>query len=459
MDLIFAETVLFAWIAYGPATELLLRSLRVGAIYRGDDLLQEICLTFDDGPDPDRTPKLLDLLEEGGAKAVFFVVGEHAEKHPELLREIRERGHAIGNHTFSHVNLWFTSPWRLRREIAATSEAVERATGEPTRYFRPPWGRMNLFSLAVARRLGHEPVLWTFPAFDWRAGDPQERAGEIVTTVQKNLQNGAIVLMHDFGRAQGVPDGTLRALQTLLPRIREIGFSCSLEPVQKPRRASVFGGEAGKTPAERLTRPILGLWETVFNWAYGVFPMTRIFRLGLTRWHFGERFGPCAQSGPLFPDSPRTRSDVSAAREPLVRDGDLFVELHFQNRALRELADLGTPEQVAVRSLKEARQNLTRLARILLYDTRYQGARGVFGVTLMHRGMERLGFHVEPVSRTLGNRYLRWLLRLLMAWNHPLGRRRLAQGRGEMEPRLVWMTRDALVERYFQNGTRDSTGS
>lgn len=439
-----------AFLVYGPLPELWLRGFGLGAAYRGDDLVQELAFTFDDGPDPDYTPALLDLLDRHGAKAVFFVVGKQARKNPELLREIRRRGHEIGNHTANHVNSWFVSPVRLRREILATSAAVEAATGEPTRYFRPPWGRLNLFSLAVARRTGHEIVLWTFDAGDWKPGD---RAGEVAAAITERIQNGAIVLLHDFGRAPGVPENTLCALEALLPKLDQLDFACTVTPVTRPLHIGLFGS-GKRSQREKLAHAILLVWERLFNRMYGVYPMTRIFRMGHGHWHFGERL---TDALPTPADEAATQ--VAATREPILADGLPMIELHLQNRALREFAELGTPEKIAVRSLKVARDSLHRLARIVAVDDRWRQARGVFGISIMHKGMERLGFHVEPVEDTFGNRWTTFLLRGILTLGHPLGRERLRHGRGDLAPRLMWMTRETLLARYLSGESQDPSPS
>src|SRR5690606_21402954 len=126
---------------------------------------QEVALTFDDGPDPIYTAKLLDLLQKYNAKATFFVVGVHAEKHPELLLRMKNEGHVIGVHNYVHKTNWLMRPRTVKKHIQQTNDIIEKVTGERSIYYRPPWGIMNLFDYRNVTQLNI--ILWSALFGDW----------------------------------------------------------------------------------------------------------------------------------------------------------------------------------------------------------------------------------------------------------------------------------------------------
>lgn len=181
----------------------------------------QIALTYDDGPNDPHTMHLLDVLAQYQARATFFLIGRYIRQRPEIVRAIRQAGHAIGNHTDSHPNLIFVSAARLRQELESCRKAVEDATGESTPWFRPPFGGRRPNVLRTARRLGMEPVMWSVTGFDWNA----KAADEIVEKVARGVDTrtraqGEIVLLHDGGHLSFGMDRhfTVEATRTLLKR-------------------------------------------------------------------------------------------------------------------------------------------------------------------------------------------------------------------------------------------------
>lgn len=168
---------------------------------------KEILITIDDGPDPHDTPRLLDLLDRHGKKAIFFMIGDKVRRHPELAREVVRRGHEIGNHTMTHpqASFWCAGPWRTRREIAGCQRAIHEATGVSPRWFRAPVGHRNLFTHPIADELGMKVMGWTRRGFDAVEKDPQVVLDRILP-----LTGGDIVLMHEgTGIAAEVLEGIL----------------------------------------------------------------------------------------------------------------------------------------------------------------------------------------------------------------------------------------------------------
>ncbi len=181
---------------------------------------RSVALTFDDGPDPVFTPRLLDLLREKQVKATFFVVGQRALQHPEIVRRAWDEGHLIANHTWSHRNLFcFLTPECLRAEIELGSDAVRQCCGFRPRYFRSPVGLRHLLLRPALRRAGLEYVSWRIRSWDTVIRDPQELSRRILSRVH----GSEIILLHD--RLPHGAEPLLKMLPGLIDKLRERGFS------------------------------------------------------------------------------------------------------------------------------------------------------------------------------------------------------------------------------------------
>jgi peptidoglycan/xylan/chitin deacetylase (PgdA/CDA1 family) len=159
----------------------------------------EIALTFDDGPNPAFTPRLLELLDRHGVKATFFLVGKYASEQSVLTRFIANNGHAIGNHTWSHPNLARTAPAKVRAELRNTSDALEQITGKPVRHFRPPFGARRPDVLRTARELGLTPVTWNAMTNDWSEPSADRIAATLSTKIDRlhARRFAANIVLHD----------------------------------------------------------------------------------------------------------------------------------------------------------------------------------------------------------------------------------------------------------------------
>lgn len=210
---------------------------------------RKLALTFDDGPNPFVTPKLLDLLDRFNAKATFFVIGKFARECPELLKETAARGHLIGNHTDAHPNLFWLKPDKITIELRCCNYSIAAATGAPARWFRPPFGLRNPWVVPTARELNQRVVLWSLIPKDWKATSSDwliPRFAPISKRAQHNLHNGAtadtasgdILCLHDGGHRQLNADRlpTIAALEYWLPRWRDLGlqFVTIEDAVRKP---------------------------------------------------------------------------------------------------------------------------------------------------------------------------------------------------------------------------------
>ncbi|HUJ61474.1 MAG TPA: polysaccharide deacetylase family protein [Kofleriaceae bacterium] len=176
-----------------------------------------IALTFDDGPDPVRTPALLDALAELGVKATFFLLGSAATEHPELVARIARDGHEIGNHTFHHRYLPLVRSREVDRELADTDRAIASVTGCVPTLARPPYGGRSPWTVRAFARRAKRVVLWDVNSFDWK-GAP---APEIARRVLARARPGSIVLMHE---ARDGGEVTIEAVRLLVPELRARGY-------------------------------------------------------------------------------------------------------------------------------------------------------------------------------------------------------------------------------------------
>ncbi len=165
-----------------------------------------LALTFDDGPHPEITPQILDLLKKHNAKATFFCIGQHAEKHPEILKRILEEGHGVGNHSYSHKN---TFPFFGESQIKTELEQTDAILKQANTLFRPPFGVTNPTIAKVVKETGHQVIGWNVRSFDTVIKNPQT----ITKRILNKVKPGSIILMHDT-RPQ-----TLEALKVILPRL------------------------------------------------------------------------------------------------------------------------------------------------------------------------------------------------------------------------------------------------
>ncbi len=187
-------------------------------ICRGSSSRKQVALTFDDGPDPRSTPRLLELLREANIRAAFFCIGKKVEAHPELAAQIVREGHLLENHTYSHSNYTnFFPSAALRAELERTQAAVKQATGTTPVYFRPPVGLSNPKIFRVAHQLKMQVIGWTIRSLDTVTPDPQK----IIARIKSSLQPGAIILLHDGN----IPaEKVVATVKPLMDTLRGVGY-------------------------------------------------------------------------------------------------------------------------------------------------------------------------------------------------------------------------------------------
>jgi peptidoglycan/xylan/chitin deacetylase (PgdA/CDA1 family) len=209
------------WGAVAPSAQL------YGPTLRHTPSAKALALTFDDGPNPSVTPRLLALFDRYSVRATFFVVGKFARSCPNIVREISARGHLLGNHTDTHPNLSLQSRGRIREELTRCQESVAVAlAAEPPQWMRPPYGFRSPMLDAEVRRIGMRGVvMWSLICGDWNPQPPETLIGKLSCAAHAARPRGDIVVLHDGNhRALGANrDHVVAALEYWLPRWRDAG--------------------------------------------------------------------------------------------------------------------------------------------------------------------------------------------------------------------------------------------
>ncbi|TMW73363.1 polysaccharide deacetylase family protein [Alteribacter natronophilus] len=180
-----------------------------------------VALTFDDGPDPDYTPLILDVLNEFDVPGTFFLMGARATANPDLTRRVSEEGHEIGNHTYWHPDLVEEGDVEiLVDEVQRTEETIADILGFRTRLFRAPYGFLYEELVEELGTLDYSIIAWDVDSLDWEDLTPEQ----IAENVTPNVEPGSIILMHDGGAPEADRTETAEALREIIPELREQGY-------------------------------------------------------------------------------------------------------------------------------------------------------------------------------------------------------------------------------------------
>ena len=159
---------------------------------RGENDKKEISLTFDDGPDKKNTPKILDILKENNIEVTFFLIGQKVKEYPDITQRIKDEGHQLANHSWSHSNFrYLEDDYILDKEIYPTSEIIEKVTGYYPKVFRPPYGIINNSTVRKLKEKGWKIVNWSIDTYDWLLGSEG-----IMKIIKDKHHNSGIILMH-----------------------------------------------------------------------------------------------------------------------------------------------------------------------------------------------------------------------------------------------------------------------
>ncbi|GAA3404680.1 polysaccharide deacetylase family protein [Paenibacillus hodogayensis] len=397
-------------------------------VFRKGKLSSQVALTFDDGPDPAYTPVLLDLLRRHGAKATFFVLGSKAERYPDLIERIHRDGHQIGIHNYSHKSNWFMSPWTVRRKQADRSaDIVASITGTKPVVYRPPWGVLNVFDLFLLK--SYTVVLWSVMPKDWRS-----RVGrtKLKSRLLSRIREGSVVLLHDsgdtFGADADAPGYMLNALDEVLASMKQRG----LEPV----RVDELLNSSLKHRLGLFKRVLVNAWMAWERCFVKLFHL-KLVDIGnpLVKLRVREYQG---RQSIVLPDGEQ------------IRKGDLVAEMHLDNYTLFRLGiDSRSSVQLATQLIRRTRMLMPEISKLLLTDPQYQHVKGLYGITMIHRGSKQLGFTVFDLPNGWFARMTRTYLRLLLYVVHPNGKERLKEKTNLLEPKIVAISKNELKIRYI----------
>ncbi len=202
--------------------DLVLRQGRAGR--------KTVALTFDDGPDNQYTPQVLDALARKGVKATFFLIGKRLPEAPAVVNRMISEGHAVGNHTFSHPNVVRFTPEEISSEIVRGDEALRRFGVKRSGMFRPPYGAINVSSVEAIAAAGYRLYLWSVDSLDWRGLTAQQ----VVQNVVPLAADGSVILMHSAGGPGEDLSGTVQALPVIIDQLRAMGFTFATIPEMFP---------------------------------------------------------------------------------------------------------------------------------------------------------------------------------------------------------------------------------
>jgi peptidoglycan/xylan/chitin deacetylase (PgdA/CDA1 family) len=205
-----------AWAAYAWGAHL----VTAGCVWQGPATHRRIALTFDDGPDPEWTERVLDVLDEERVSASFFLVGERAARATDTVRRIAADGHEVASHGWSHRSLWLCGPRRTDDEIGRAQRLLSDTVGRPVHHFRPPWGMVNAAMFGALARHGQRCVFWSIQPEGLRATPPDRQVEHVVDRAHP----GAIVDLHDTEGVRGAPERLLPALRPMIVGLRRLGY-------------------------------------------------------------------------------------------------------------------------------------------------------------------------------------------------------------------------------------------
>ncbi|HWP96671.1 MAG TPA: polysaccharide deacetylase family protein [Syntrophomonadaceae bacterium] len=373
-----------------------------------------VALTFDDGPHPEITPQILEVLARHKVTATFFIVGEMAVRHPELIAQIVSQNHRIGAHSQHHRHAWIMSPWASWRDWNQSIATLELLTGQPVEWVRPPWGAFNLASWFWIMLNRKRVVLWNADGRDWRG---QQTPDKITTRILDKVDEGSIVLLHDAGGDLDAPGHTLQALDQICRRI--------VEEKKLPLRDLEFPDWSSW---RRGTFRIWEKWEHLFSRIYHLqrIDAYNVFRICRTRY-----------KGPALLDQDG---------QVVAREGDLVAELHLDN--IRMQGKSSNPNVIAVQALRQTRESLPNVARFVSKAPDYRGINIFQGLTVIHQGVKGLGFTVQEVPGSWYNTAIGLLQGTVGQVYRPWDKTR-KQTKMRTTTKMVWISRQALLNRWM----------
>jgi peptidoglycan-N-acetylglucosamine deacetylase len=214
------------FVIYSILPNVFVRVFHWHCVWRGP-ATRSVALTFDDGPDPHYTPRVLDVLKDAGVKATFFVIAEKALKYPNIIHRMMREGHEIQVHGYTHACVPLLLPSRSRKQLRDSAQALHQVFGIRTSLYRPTWGLCNWVVLAWLHKTKHKLVTWSVIVGDWRKTTWET----LMNRILRKLHPGAIIVLHDsdetFGSEHGAPNAVIEMLPKLIEHLRSQGYDFS----------------------------------------------------------------------------------------------------------------------------------------------------------------------------------------------------------------------------------------
>ncbi|SDC05932.1 Peptidoglycan/xylan/chitin deacetylase, PgdA/CDA1 family [Paenibacillus sp. UNCCL117] len=386
---------------------------------------KEVAFTFDDGPDPVYTPQLLELLGRHGIKGTFFVLGSKAQEHPELILRMHREGHLIGVHNYTHTSNWLMLPWTVqRRQVERSADIIESITGVRPVYYRPPWGIINLFDYLL--RSKYTIVLWSVMVQDWRSKVGTKRMKSVLLN---RIRDGSIVLLHDsgdtLGADQDAPGFMLEALEEVIGELGRQGYRY-LRVDELAAGPSVVGF------SKRLLVAAWMYWERGFVKLMHVKPVdsaNTLLQLRVTEY--------------------RGKQTLLLTDGEQIQQGDQIAELHLDNHLLYQLgATSSSSVHLAIQLVRRTELLMPQIISLLQTDPAYKNVKGLYGISIIHRGTKKLGFTVLDLPKGIFSHMTRLYLRFLLYVVHPRGKDRMKEKSELLVPKIIAISRKELMNRY-----------
>jgi peptidoglycan/xylan/chitin deacetylase (PgdA/CDA1 family) len=389
---------------------------------------RSIALTFDDGPDPEYTPQLLDLLKRHQVKATFFVLGSKAKKYPELIARMHQEGHLVGIHNYVHWANALMTPWKVRLQLSHSVEVIEAIIGEKPIYYRPPWGIINLFDFWLVKRF--RLVFWSIIVGDWRSRVGKQK---IKNRLLSKLRDGAVIVLHDsgqtFGANQNAPVFMLEALDDFILEaffqrynFARIDETMMLDEPIHPVRLHWY---------KRFLVASWLQWENLFHSLFKLEPVDDENPLLYYR--------VCKYHG----------KTIHLSSDEHINSGDRIIELHFNNKMLFKMAtDTKSMVQLAVLLIRSVKKLLPKITEKMSINPDYAGIKGIYGITMIHRGTTQLGFRQMDLPTGFNAIMTRFYLRILLYVLHPDGKKRLETKNDLLTPKMIVISTNELMKRY-----------
>lgn len=398
-------------------------------VFKRGNANNELCLTFDDGPDPVYTAQLLDLLKHYNAKATFFVVGAHAKLHPELLLRMKEEGHTIGVHNYEHKTNWLMWPKTVRKQIVMTNDIIEQVTGERSIYYRPPWGIINVFDYRNVSKMNI--VLWSALFNDWHE---KLTAPKLQKKLLKKVNPGEVLLLHDCGRTFGADVNAPKNMLIALEAFLEEATKNNIQMVTVDKMIQITE-ENNKKNVSKSKKLIVSLWlkyEKLFQ---------KVMSLKSLDGPEGEMFHYRLIT---YKGKP-----LSLNNGAMLQKGDTVAELHLDNKKLSEFAFTSkNPLVVAVKTIREIERAMPILAKEILNEMKSKPVKALYGITMINRGADKLGFQIYDMPKGLflysSRLYLKLIMKVLTP-SHASTVTKHAREATPEEPRIMIMSIEHLL--------------